>query len=121
MPMTLLVTRDVADRYRGFLASVMPEVAPGTYVADEMTKGVRERVWSVLETWWSSLPGGSVVMVWKDGTTPSGLGLAVLGLPPVHLIDLDGLLVVHRPAAPETTAPALPQPAPPKLPTTPSA
>ena len=105
MPMTLLVTRDVADRYRGFLASVMPEVAPGTYVAAEMTKGVRERVWTVLETWWSSLPGGSIVMVWKDGTTPSGLGLAVLGLPPVHLADLDGLLVVHRLATPETPDP----------------
>ena len=31
MPLTLVVTRDVADRYRGFLGSVMPEVAPGVY------------------------------------------------------------------------------------------
>lgn len=105
MPMTLLVTRDVADRYRGFLASVMPEVAPGTYVAAEMTKGVRRRVWTVLETWWASLPGGSIVMVWKDAATPSGLGLCVLGLPPVHLVDLDGLLVVHRARPPDPPSP----------------
>ena len=28
MPMTVIVTRDVEDRYRGFLSSVMLEVAP---------------------------------------------------------------------------------------------
>lgn len=96
MPMTLLVTRDVADRYRGFLASVMPEVAPGTYVSPEMTRAVRERIWAVLEDWWGSLPGGSVIMTWKDNAAPGGLGLAVLGLPPVRLADLDGVLVVRR-------------------------
>ncbi|TVR13365.1 MAG: type I-E CRISPR-associated endoribonuclease Cas2, partial [Planctomycetota bacterium] len=29
MPMTIVVTNDVADRYRGFLASCMLEIAPG--------------------------------------------------------------------------------------------
>ena len=29
MPMTVVVTRDVEDRYRGFLTSIMLEVAPG--------------------------------------------------------------------------------------------
>ena len=104
MPMTMLVTRDVADRYRGFLASVMPEVAPGVYVAPELTKAVRERVWSVVSDWWGSLPGGSIVMAWKDAATSSGLGLAVLGLPPVELVDLDGLLVVRRRFAQPTKA-----------------
>lgn len=109
MPMTLLVTRDVADRYRGFLASVMPEVAPGTYVSPEMTRAVRERIWTVLEDWWAGLPGGSIVMAWKDNTAPGGLGLAVLGLPPVRLIDLDGLLVVYRkPPTAEATSDRVP-------------
>jgi transposase-like protein len=31
LPMTVVVTRDVADRYRGFLASIMPEVATGVF------------------------------------------------------------------------------------------
>ena len=31
MPMTIVVTRDVPDRYRGFLASIMPEAGPGVY------------------------------------------------------------------------------------------
>ena len=45
MPMTMVMTRDVAARYRGFLASVMPEIAPGVYVSPELSKGVRERIW----------------------------------------------------------------------------
>jgi len=96
MPMTVIVTRDVADRYRGFLASVMPEVAPGVYAAPELSKAVRERISTVLGDWWASLPGGSIVMTWRDGGASSGLGLEVLGLPPVELADLDGLLVVRR-------------------------
>ena len=44
MSMTVVVTRNVAPRFRGFLASVMLEIAPGVYTAPEMSKGVRERV-----------------------------------------------------------------------------
>ena len=33
MPMTVVVTRDVEPRYRGFLASAMLEIAPGVYVS----------------------------------------------------------------------------------------
>ena len=45
---TLVVTRDVEERHRGFLISVMLEIAPGVYVSPRMSQGVRERVWSVL-------------------------------------------------------------------------
>lgn len=105
MPMTVVVTRDVADRYRGFLASVMPEVAPGVYVSPELSKGVRERIWTVLSDWWATLPGGSVVMAWRDGAATGGLGLAMLGTPPVELADLEGVLVVRRKTPSETAKP----------------
>ena len=62
MPMTVIVVRDVPDRYRGFLASVMPEVATGVFTSPELTKGVRERIWTVLNDWWSAAPGGSVTV-----------------------------------------------------------
>lgn len=103
MPMTLLVTRDVADRYRGFLASVMPQVAPGVYVAPALSRGVRLRIWAVLTDWWATLPGGSIILAWKDADAPGGLGLAVLGAPPVELADLDGMLAVRRDPRPSTT------------------
>lgn len=96
MPMTVVVTRDVADRYRGFLASIMPEVAPGVYVSPELSKGVRERIWAVVEDWWASMPGGSVVLLWKDDAAAGHLALRTLGLPPRELSDLDGALLVRR-------------------------
>lgn len=95
MPMTTIVVRDVADRYRGFLASVMPEVAPGVFVSARLSRGVRERLWAVLSGWWSAIPGGSIVMVWRDEGAPGRLGLLTLGLPVRELADLDGMLTVR--------------------------
>src|ERR1700730_3370548 len=82
MPMTVIVTRDVPMRTRGFLASIAPEPAPGFYTAAHMTKGVRERVWSVVSDWHAATGEGSIVMVWRDDAAPGGLGLATLGAPP---------------------------------------
>lgn len=96
MPMTVIVTRDVADRYRGFLSSIMPEAAPGVFVAAELSKGVRERLWAVVTDWWAEMPGCSVVLLWKDDGEPGRLGLRTLGLPPRTLADLDGALLVCR-------------------------
>lgn len=94
--MTVVVVRDVADRYRGFLASLMPEAAPGVFVSPDLTRGVRERVWSVLSGWWDELSGGSIVMTWRDNGRPGRLGLATLGLPRRELVDLDGALLIRR-------------------------
>lgn len=94
--MTVVVTRDVADRYRGFLASIMPEAAPGVYVSPELSKGVRERIWLVVSDWWTAIPGGSILLVWKDDAAPGRLGLRALGLPQRELSDLDGTLLVRR-------------------------
>lgn len=93
----IVVTRDVADRFRGFLASVMVEAAPGVYVSPKLSKGVRARVWSVLEDWFGSLGGGSVVMCWRDRSQPGHLGIATLGTPPLALLDADGVYLGYRP------------------------
>ena len=94
--MTVVVVRNVADRYRGFLASVMPEIAPGVFVSPNLSRGVRERVWAVLSKWWDAVPGGSVVLTWRDEAAASRLGLLTLGLPRRDLADLDGALLVRR-------------------------
>lgn len=96
MPMTVLVTRDVADRFRGFLSSVMPEVAPGVFVAPDLSRGVRDRIWAVLSGWWDAIPGGSVLLVWRDQAETGGLGVRCLGLPPRELAEADGILLVRR-------------------------
>ena len=96
MSLTLIITRDVAARYRGFLASVMPELAPGVYVSTDITRGVRDRIWAVAETWWNDVPGGSIVMAYPDKSAPGRLGVRVLGLPPVELADVDGVRLVFQ-------------------------
>lgn len=93
MALVMVVTRDVADRYRGFLASVMLEVAPTVYVSPRMSKAVRERVWRVMSDWHAQIPGGSLVMVWRDLNETGGVGLAHLGTPPRELVDIDGMWI----------------------------
>ena len=91
--MVVIVTRDVADRFRGFLSSAMLEIAPGVYTAPLMSKGVRERVWAVLADWYRQLGGGAIVMTWRDPTEPCGQGIRTLGLPSHTFVELDGGLI----------------------------
>lgn len=95
MPLAVIVTRDVADRFRGFLASVMLEVAPTIYVSPRMSKGVRERAWKVLSAWHDAEPRGSLVMVWRDNNLTGGVGVAHLGEPPRELVEMDGMWVAR--------------------------
>ncbi len=96
MPMTIVVTRDVESRYRGFLTSVMLEVSPGVYVAPDLSTAVRQRVWNIVESWWLALGRGSLVMVWRDKTTSGNLRIETLGEPPKEIVDADGVLLLKR-------------------------
>lgn len=96
MPMTVVVTRDVEPRFRGFLASVMLEIAPGVYTGPRLSAGARERVWEVMTAWYEALGGGSIVMTWRDVQAPGGQAVRLLGVPPRELCDVDGALLVKR-------------------------
>jgi len=96
MPMTVVVTRDVDSRYRGFLASVMLEISPGIYTSPKMSKAIRQRVWQVVSEWHDSLRRGSIVMTWADSTEVGGQGLLYLGEPPRKFFDADGVLLTIR-------------------------
>ena len=96
MPTTMIVTRDVEARYRGFLTSVMLEVAPGVYVAPRMSAGVRDRVWAVLSNWWHALGRGSIVLICREKGLPGELRIETLGEPPKEIVDADGVLLVKR-------------------------
>ena len=96
MPMTVVVTRDVEMRYRGFLTSVMLEVAPGMYVAPDMSAGVRDRVWAVLRSWHETLRRGAVVLVWREPKAVGAMRIETLGEPPKEIVDADGILLVKR-------------------------
>ncbi len=96
MPMCVVVTRDVPARFRGFLSSCMLEIAPGVYTQPDMSAGVRERVWSVLDDWWAAYRQGSVVMTWAAPGAAPRQGVLMLGEPPKDLVEYDGLHITRR-------------------------
>ena len=93
--MTVIVTRNVADRIRGFLASSLLEVGPGIYTGARVTVAVRDRIWGVLEDWFSGMEG-SIVMVWSDPHVPGGQDVRVLGSPPTELVEVDGIVLACK-------------------------
>jgi CRISPR-associated protein Cas2 len=101
---TVVVTRNVPDRYRGFLASCMLELAPGVYTSPDMSRAVRERVWTVCCEWAGELPDdGGVLMTWQDKQEPSGQALLTLGWPRKDLVELDGMWLDRAPNRSLTT------------------
>lgn len=93
MPMTVVVTRNVTERMRGFLASVMLQIAPGVYSSPKMSRGVRERVESVVADWFLHEREASVMVIWADGSVPEGQGMRVFGAPPYRLVEYYGLIL----------------------------
>lgn len=92
--MTVIVTVNVEARYRGFLASAMLEIAPGVYTSPNMTGGIRERIWAVLNEWYSQLGQGSIVMTWRDPAAVSEQEVRTLGESPKEIVDADGVYLV---------------------------
>lgn len=97
MSMTIAVTRNAPNRFRGFFASCMLEVAPGVYVAPRMKKAVRQRVWNTVLEWSEFLPAdGGIVLFWKSRQAASGLGMKLVGWPKKELVDHEGLWLAAR-------------------------
>ncbi len=100
--MTVIVTRDVAARFRGFLASCMLEIGPGVYTSPRMNPAVRSRVWSVLSEWFGELGGGSILMTWRDPQAPGGQEVYTLGYPNYEMYQHDGIFLARKRALTET-------------------
>ena len=92
--MTVVVTVNVENRYRGFLASAMLEIAPGVYTSPRMTSGVRSRIWKVLTDWYATLGHGSIVMTWRDPKAPAGQRILTLGSPPKTIVEADDVYLL---------------------------
>lgn len=97
MSMTVIVTRNVSPRVRGFLASVLLELAPGVYSAPRISPAVRDRVWSVLEDGFPHEKEASVIMLWQEHGTPGGQAVKTLGSPSIDLVEVDGIIIARRP------------------------
>ena len=116
MPMTIVVTRNSPERFRGFLTSCMCEIAPGVYTAPRLTQSVRDGVWSVLSGWFQGEMDHAILMTWPDATLPGGQDFRFLGSPRQELCELDGVFLARRSVeATDTPPPAgSPEPASPR-------
>ena len=103
MSMTVVVTRNVSSRLRGFLASAMLEVAPGVYSAPRISPAVRERIWNVLADWFPNEQDASIIMIWQERDVPGGQAVRTLGSPPIEFAEVDGLILARRPVRGETS------------------
>ena len=92
--MTVVVTVNVEARYRGFLASVMLEIAPGVYTSPRMTSGIRDRIWDVLSGWYNELDRGAIVMTWSEPEAVGEQRIRLLGDAPKTIVDADGVHLV---------------------------
>lgn len=93
--MTVIITRDVELRFRGFIASVMVEVAPGVYISPALSSGARARIWEIMRMWHDELRNGSITLIWKDSSQKHGIGLKQLGVPPKDIYDHEGYLLIR--------------------------
>jgi CRISPR-associated protein Cas2 len=97
---TVVVTRNVPDRYHGFLASCLLELAPGVYAGPALSAAVRDRVWAVCCEWAGALPDeAGVLMTWPDASAPGGQALRLLGWPKREFVELDGTWLVAAPGS----------------------
>ena len=96
MALTVLITRDVEDRYRGFLASALLELAPGVYASPVLSARAREKIWGVLTDWHAHLGSGSIVLLYPDRQADGGMVVRSLGQPPRQPVRIDGVLLTLR-------------------------
>jgi len=94
--MTVVVTRNISARIRGFLASALLEIAPGVYSAPRISPAVRNRIWTVLEEAFLSENGASIVLIWQERGIPGGQAVRTLGSPPIDFADVDGMILARR-------------------------
>lgn len=96
MSATVVVTRNVSSRVRGFLASTMLEIAPGVYCGPRISVAVRERIWAVLCEWFPNEVDASIVMLWPERSVSGGQAVRTLGTPPLACVEVDGLVLAKR-------------------------
>jgi CRISPR-associated protein Cas2 len=86
----------VAERFHGYLRSVMLNVHPGVFLSMDLDAGTRRRVFETVERWWKDEPRGSIVMIWKNTAEPLDIEIRNLGEPKREVVEYDGILGLRR-------------------------
>jgi CRISPR-associated protein Cas2 len=96
MSLTVVITRDVEDRYRGLLASAMLEASAGVYFSNGLSARARDKLWGIVSDWHGQLTRGSLTMLFADSSSDGGVSVRSVGLPARRPVRLDGALLMHR-------------------------
>lgn len=96
MNLTVVITRDVEDRYRGLLSSAMLEASPGVYMSGSLSARARDALWKIMTDWHAQLGRGSIAVLYTDKHADGGIGVQSLGNPPRRPVRLDGALLMHK-------------------------
>lgn len=94
--MVVICLSNVAERYHGYLRSVMLNVHPGVFIAMDLDAGSRGRVFATIEEWFAAEPIGSIVLIWKNTNEPMDVEIRNLGTPRREIIEYDDVLGVVR-------------------------
>lgn len=94
--MVVICLTDVADRFHGFLRSIMLNVHPGVYVSMDLDTGSRNRVWTILEDWWNQEPRGQAIMIYRDKSKPMDMDFRILGGTKRPIVEYDEHYALHR-------------------------
>lgn len=93
--MVVICLNAVADRFHGYLRSIMLNVHPGVFLAMDLDAGTRRRVFETVEEWWNADPRGSLVLIWKNPAEPSAIEIKNLGEAKRDIIEYEGVLGVR--------------------------
>lgn len=94
--MMVVCATGTADRFHGFLRSILLNPHPGVYVSRDVDKGVRDRLWRILTDWHAADPRGMVVMIHADKNKPMGLAISSLGSPKREIVEIEGHYALLR-------------------------
>ncbi len=104
MPLTVVITRDVEDRYRGFAGLGDARAGPRRLRAAADERGRARPHLGGGRGMAHRLRRGSIVMCWAEPASAGGLGLSVLGEPPKDVVAHDSTLLVRRVLSPRQVA-----------------
>lgn len=100
--MILVCVSGTADRFHGFLRSVMLNPHPGVYLSVDLDAGSRSRIWGILRGWWEADGRGTAIMLWQNKAKPMEIEFEVLGAPRRDIIEFDGHWALRSTAGPES-------------------
>lgn len=94
--MVIVCATATLDRVHGFLRSCMLNPHPGVYVSVSLDAGSRDRIWTILESWWESEPRGTILMMYKAKNKPMGLDFRSLGAPKRSIVEYEGIYMLLK-------------------------